>query len=93
MTTNNRKRKKFQATEKVAIIRKHLVENQSVSDLCDEHGVAPSLYYRWQKQFFEGGEAAFEKGEKSAVTRRVSFKPSVGWPFPQRTTFNLPLSF
>lgn len=69
MKTNNRKRKQYQAAEKVSIIRKHLIEKQDVSDLCDEYGMAPSVYYRWQKQFFEGGEAAFATTKKTAVTR------------------------
>lgn len=68
MKTNNRKRKQYQAAEKVSIIRKHLIEKQSVADLCDEHGMAPSVYYRWQTQFFEGGESAFAATTKTAVT-------------------------
>jgi hypothetical protein len=44
MKTNNRKRKQFKAAEKVSIIRKHLVEKQDISDLCDEYGMAPSVY-------------------------------------------------
>ena len=69
MKTNNHKRKQYQAAEKVSIIRKHLIEKQSVADLCDEYGMAPSIYYRWQTQFFEGGESTFETTTKTAVTR------------------------
>lgn len=69
MKQNTRKRKQYQAAEKVGIIRQHLIENRSVSDICDEYKIAPSVYYRWQKQFFEGGEAAFETTKKTAVTR------------------------
>lgn len=69
MKTRKQKRKQFQAAEKVSIIRKHLIENQSVADLCDEYGMAPSVYYRWQKQFFEGGAAAFQTTQKTAVSR------------------------
>ncbi len=69
MKTNNRKRKQYQAAEKVSIIRKHLIEKQSVADLCDEYGMAPSIYYRWQTQFFAGGESAFATTKKTAVTR------------------------
>ncbi len=69
MKTNNRKRKQYRAAEKVSIIRKHLIEKQSISDICDEYGIAPSVYYRWQKQFFEGGEKAFETTRETAVTR------------------------
>jgi len=33
-----------------------------VSDLCEELGIAPTVFYRWQKQFFENGALAFEPG-------------------------------
>lgn len=32
-----------------------------VSDLCDEYGIQPTVFYRWQKEFFEHGAAAFER--------------------------------
>jgi transposase len=54
-------RKSFTAAEKVAILRLHLVEKVPVSDLCDKHGMAPNMFYRWQKEFFERGAAAFER--------------------------------
>jgi transposase len=53
-------RRRFSAQEKVAILRRHLVEKVPVSDLCDEFHLAPNLFYRWQKEFFENGAAAFE---------------------------------
>ena len=69
MKTNNRKRKQYQAAEKVSIIRKHLIEKQSVADLCDEYGMAPSIYYRWQTLLLEGGESALKTTKKTAVSR------------------------
>jgi transposase len=30
-----------------------------ISDLCDELGLQPTVFYRWQKEFFENGAAAF----------------------------------
>lgn len=56
------KRTKFSAEEKVKILHLHLVEKQPVSDVCDKFGLHPNIFYRWQKQFFENGAAAFEKG-------------------------------
>lgn len=38
----------------------HLLEGTPVSDLCDKHGIGPSMFYRWQKDFFESGTAALE---------------------------------
>ena len=69
MKTKRRKRNQYQPAEKVSIIRMHLIEKQSVSDLCDKYNIAPSVYYRWQKQFFEGGEKAFTPTKQTAVTR------------------------
>ena len=69
------KRRTFAATEKVAILRRHLVDKVSVSDLCDEHGLQPTVFYRWQKAFFENGAAAFERrsdGREQAVDLGVN---------------------
>ena len=49
------KRKRFTAEEKVRLLRLHLIEKQPISDLCDQHGLNPNVFYRWQKQFFENG--------------------------------------
>jgi len=44
----------------VAILRRHLIDRVPISDLCDEHQLSPTLFYAWQKQFFENGSAAFQ---------------------------------
>ncbi|VAX39944.1 hypothetical protein MNBD_PLANCTO02-741 [hydrothermal vent metagenome] len=58
------RRKNFQNSEKVAILKKHLLEDAKVSDLCDEFNIQPTQFYQWQKEFFENGTAAFEKNSK-----------------------------
>jgi transposase len=37
------------------------LENVAVSDLWEELGLQPTVFYRWQKEFFENGAAAFEQ--------------------------------
>ena len=61
----NTPRRHFSAAEKVAILKRHLLEKTPVSDLCDQLGIAPNLFYRWQKEFFENGHIAFENDRKS----------------------------
>jgi transposase len=56
-----RPRKSYTPAEKVAILRRHLIDRVPVSDLCDELQVPPSIFYAWQKQFFENGAAAFDR--------------------------------
>ncbi len=57
---NNHERKNFTPQEKVAMLRRHLIEKAQVLDLCEEYHFHPSLFYRWLKQLFENGTAAFE---------------------------------
>jgi len=53
-------RKHHTAEEKVAIVRRHMLEQEPVSNLCDELGLQPTVFYRWQKEFFDNGAAAFQ---------------------------------
>ncbi len=62
MTPKNRRH--FSPQEKVAILKLHLVEKKAVSDVCDRYQLNPNLFYRWQKEFFENGAAAFAKTDK-----------------------------
>src|SRR6266853_936905 len=57
-------RKHYTAEEKVAILRRHLLDKVPVSDLCEELGLQPTVFYRWQKEFFENGAAAFQAPER-----------------------------
>lgn len=59
-----KKRHNYTPEEKVSILRRHLVEHVPVSDLCDKHQLQPTIFYLWQKQFFENGAAAFNREDK-----------------------------
>ena len=58
-------RRHFAGTEKVAILKRHLIDKVPVSDLCDELDIYPNQLYGWLKDFFENGHAAFENGRKA----------------------------
>jgi len=59
-----KERKHYTAEEKVAILRRHLLDKVPVSDLCEELSLKPTVFYRWQKEFFENGGAAFQAQER-----------------------------
>ena len=59
-----KERKHFTPEEKVAILRRHLVDKVPVSELCEEVGLCPTVFYRWQKELFENGAAAFQSRER-----------------------------
>lgn len=53
-------RRQYSGAEKVKILRLHLLEGKPISDVCEQYGINPCLFYHWQKHFFENGERAFE---------------------------------
>jgi transposase-like protein len=55
-----KQRKHYTAEEKVAVLRRHLLEQEPITKLCDELGLQPTVFYRWQKEFFENGAVAFQ---------------------------------
>lgn len=64
-------RRTFTGEQKVKILRSHLIDHVPVSDLCDQHGLQPAMFYQWQKAFFENGAAAFEvrRGRPAAASK------------------------
>ena len=58
----NSERRHLTPPEKIAALKRHLLEGVPVSTICDELGIAPTLFYRWQKELFENGHTLFENG-------------------------------
>lgn len=57
-----RNRRQFSAEEKAIILRRHLADNVSISKLCEEYDIQPSLFYLWQRQALENLGAALQVG-------------------------------
>lgn len=77
MNASRKPRKHYSPAEKVALLRRHLIEKVPVSDLCDERQLNVNVFYQWQRQFFENGAAAFERSGDSrrsedAKDRRIA---------------------
>ncbi|MBM3993448.1 MAG: transposase [Planctomycetes bacterium] len=54
----NSERRQLNPQEKIAALKRHLLEGVPVSTICDELGIAPTVFYRWQKELFENGHTA-----------------------------------
>ena len=67
-------RRNFLGEEKMVVLRRHLVDKVAVSDVCDEAGIHPTLFYRWQKELFEYGAAAFGRRGDDGQNRRLEEK-------------------
>jgi transposase len=65
----NKPRRHFADHEKVAILKRHLLDKAPVSDLCDEYDLYPNQFYDWLKKFFENGHLAFAKDRKAKAAQ------------------------
>src|SRR6266852_2091793 len=66
----------YTAEEKVGFLRRHLRDKVPVSNLCAELGLKPTVCYRWQKELFENGAAAFQgksRPDHQAEQQRIEF--------------------
>ncbi len=63
--------------QKIAILREHLLDKVPISEVCEPHGLQPTLFYHWQKKLFEEGAGVFKQGrrksnrQKAVQTRRI----------------------
>jgi transposase-like protein len=57
-------KRRYSGNEKVSILRKHLLDKITVSDICKQYQIHPTQFYRWQKEFFENGPTIFNHKNK-----------------------------
>jgi len=73
--TPGRTRRSFTAEEKVRLLKLHLVEGRSISAICDEYQIHPTLFYGWQRIFFENAASVFAPEARDRTgkleTRRI----------------------
>lgn len=56
---SKRSRRHYTTEQKVALLKRHLVDKVPVSDLCNQENLPPSVFYKWQSQLFENLAGAF----------------------------------
>jgi transposase-like protein len=69
-----KRRRTFPAEEKARILRRHLVENVAVSDLCDEYNIKPTVLYGWQRKLFENAAFALERRTNNPTQESIEAK-------------------
>ena len=70
---SRKQRRNYTPEEKVVILKKHLLENVPVSDLCAQSGLHPTVFHRWMKEFFENAALVFQK-QSGTQTMRLERK-------------------
>ena len=59
------KHRQWTPEAKLAVVLEGL-RGRSISDICADHGISQSQYYRWRDQFFDGAHRAFVTSEKNS---------------------------
>ncbi len=63
--TQDSKRRYFSPHEKVAAVKRHLLERLPISAICEELKISPNMFYRWPQELFENAHLSFETDRKS----------------------------
>ena len=62
---NEKKRRRHRSPqEKADLLKKHHLEKVPVTEICEELGMQPSVFYHWQRELFERAPQVFEGGAK-----------------------------
>jgi transposase-like protein len=51
--------------EKAELLRRHFVDKEPVSKICEEIGLQPSVFYHWQRELFVRAPQALGSGSSS----------------------------
>jgi len=61
-------RRQFSAEEKIRIVLEGLRGEIPITELSRREGIAPTVYYRWSKQFLEAGKNGLTRGTTRDAT-------------------------
>jgi len=63
---SKRTRRKYSSQQKADILKKHHVDKVPVSEICNAASLQPSVFYVWQKHFFDNAATVFDGLSTSA---------------------------
>jgi len=59
------------SADKIKLLRRHLIEKVAISTVCDEAGLAPSLFHRWHEQLFGNAALGNRRAERGQDRQRI----------------------
>src|SRR2546422_8782116 len=72
--SEQRKYRSWTAQQKLEIVLAGMRGDQTVRDVCREHGIAETLYYGWRDKILEAGREALAGQEERSGEREVRRK-------------------
>lgn len=64
-------KKQWSGKEKLTIVLHGLRGDRSVSELCNDHGITQSMYYKWRDQLLSDGAKLFDRGGVDHARERL----------------------
>ena len=61
--------------QRVASVRRHLLEQVALMDSCDEYALQPPVFYDWQQELFGNGVAAIAPRARPGGWHTASLSP------------------
>lgn len=65
--------KQFTPEEKALLVKRHLLEDVPISQLCEENAIRPATFHKWLEEFFRNGAAAFAASHRKPGRPRKQF--------------------
>ncbi|HEX2766719.1 MAG TPA: transposase [Candidatus Limnocylindria bacterium] len=76
MPQSRRPKRSFSAQAKLEIVLAGMRADRSVREVCREHDIAETVYYRWRDQLLEAARAGLgdhaERSESAALRKRIA---------------------
>ena len=69
--TGRERRRRYSANEKLALVDATMQPGMSVSAVARQHGVSPSLLFKWRQLMSQGGQVAVKADEDVVAASRL----------------------
>lgn len=69
-----KKKKIYTSEEKTIILREHLENNVSISELSEKYAINPTVLYNWKKQLFEQAPKTLARKPRKNEKRKSSYE-------------------
>lgn len=69
-----RKRRHYTAEQKAALLQRHIVDKVTVTDVCNEEKLAPSVFYGWLKTLLANAHLALASPRGTSPEKKLRQK-------------------
>jgi transposase-like protein len=69
-----RRRRRYTPEQKAELLRRHIVGKDPVSEICNEEGLQPSVFYGWLNKLMENASTVLTAPQGSSQEKKLSRK-------------------